>query len=315
MNVEAEKLRPSDPASLSVRAALAGAIARFQANDEAARSGQVEGVHRLRTTTRRLRGELRAFRDLIEPEWREAIEGELKWLAASLGGVRDLDVLAERLIKAGARLSWNSREKEFDVTPAEALDPLFESLRTRHSQASAVLREALSSERYRQLVNRIGHAIDTVRDNLEEDAERPCREILPSLVRSAWKHLRRGARALEPDDPDEDFHDVRKRSKRARYTAELIAPSLGRRVQKEAGKFIELTTRVQDVLGEHQDAIVAIDEISRTRQEHDGDLRFIAATELLLEDQQRAAEDSKGEFFKLWKKVDRKSVRRWMDVA
>ena len=46
-------------------------------------------------------------------------------------------------------------------------------------------------------------------------------------------------------------------AKRARYTAELIAPIMGRWGHQRPDRFIHLVTQVQDVLGEHQDAIVA----------------------------------------------------------
>jgi len=38
----------------------------------------------------------------------------------------------------------------------------------------------------------------------------------------------------EASHPDADFHELRKRAKRARYTAELIAPIMGRRAARAA---------------------------------------------------------------------------------
>ena len=71
------------------------------------------------------------------------------------------------------------------------------------------------------------------------------------------------ARDLRPGDADEDFHEARKRAKSARYTAELIAPLLGRRAARGAGEFIRLTTKLQDTLGEHQDALITLGELER----------------------------------------------------
>src|SRR5262245_40787802 len=53
------RVKPGEPSSHLVRAALKGALARVQAADPAARRGDVEGIHRLRTSCRRLRSELR----------------------------------------------------------------------------------------------------------------------------------------------------------------------------------------------------------------------------------------------------------------
>ena len=83
-------------------AALETASSRIRSIEPAARRGDAEGIHRLRTTTRRLRSELRAFRDLVDPEWIGPLEGEMKWLAGLLGDVRDLDVLTARFRKAVA---------------------------------------------------------------------------------------------------------------------------------------------------------------------------------------------------------------------
>ena len=76
------------------------ALARLEAADPEARRGDVEGIHRLRTSTRRLRSELQAVRELVEKDWREHLEQELKWLATMLGNVRDLDILSHRLLAA-----------------------------------------------------------------------------------------------------------------------------------------------------------------------------------------------------------------------
>jgi CHAD domain-containing protein len=306
------RVKRSDPARLIIQSSFAGAISRIQANEPEIRRGAVEGVHRLRTATRRLRGELRAFRRLLSPVWRKSIEIDLKWLAAELGGVRELDVLDERLRTAAARLCWDGPRRNTEIPPAAALEPLFESIHERHAAASEDLQQALGSHRYSQLVDAVGRSLDPASDVLLNEAEAPCREVLPPLVRAAWKHLERGARALSPDDPDDDFHEVRKRSKRARYTAELIAPALGRDIANDAARFVRLTTHVQDVLGEHQDAIDAIGEIERVRAEHSRNPLFLRAADLLIKDQKKAADSARDSFFGVWKKLDRKKVRRWM---
>ena len=50
-----------------------------------------EGVHKMRVATRRLRSALRAFKKVLPASIR-SFNGEFKWLASALGGVRDLDV-------------------------------------------------------------------------------------------------------------------------------------------------------------------------------------------------------------------------------
>ena len=103
--------QPRDPVARAVLVSLETALSRIRSTEADARRGDVEGIHRLRTTTRRLRSELRAFRDLVAPDWIGPLEGEMKWLAGLLGDVRDLDVLIGPVPQGcrGGRLADSSR--------------------------------------------------------------------------------------------------------------------------------------------------------------------------------------------------------------
>ncbi len=296
-------LGPDDPAGKAVLSALQTAVSRIAAGDSEARVGDSVGIHRLRTSIRRLRSELRALEGLVDRSWRKQAEGELKWLAGLLGGVRDLDILLERLRKAAPR-------PEPDSSGTGALAPLFPALQARRALAARALNDALESDRYRRLL-----------DTLKEAAEHPalvdaacvsCRVCLPPAAGVAWRRLRKAARGLRPSDPVERFHELRKRAKRARYTTELVAPVLRRRAARAAGRFIRLTTQIQDTLGEHHDAIDAIREIQHALAAHADDPAFVQAAESLLESQRRIARATRAEFFKIWEKLDRKKSRRWM---
>jgi CHAD domain-containing protein len=229
-----------------------------------------------------------------------------------LGSVRDLDILCQRLHSAAAHIAGNGRvsASTSKTCQDDRLEPLFLALRERHAQNSRALHNALQGERYRDLLATLDVSIE--RPVLEDDAREPCRTALPPLAVGAWRRLRRGARALKPTDPDVDFHDVRKRAKRARYTAELIAPALGRRAEKHAQRFIRLTTQLQDILGEHQDAIVAMTEVERFIAERPQDQGLARAARELLETQHRAAQVSREKFFDIWKKLERKKSLRWL---
>ena len=131
----------------------------------------------------------------------------------------------------------------------------------------------------------------------------------------SWRRLKKLGRALRSSDPDSEFHEMRKRAKRARYTAELIAPIMGRRAARGAREFIRLLTQVQDSLGEHQDAVVAMAEIERALAGHDQGDAFIQAANNLLARQRNMADSARESFFDVWDKLDRKKVRRWMRIS
>ena len=284
-------IKPKYPAAELIRSALKGAIARLQAADPEVCRGEPEGVHRLRTSTRRLRSELRTVSDLVDREWGEHLEQELKWLAAELGSVRDLDILCQRLHLAAPPVTGNCRVSASPCKTAQAQDdllaPFYLTLRERHSQNSRALREALQGERYRDLLASLAAAIES--PTLEDDAWEPCRRALPPLAAATWRQLKKVGRDLEPASPDADFHHVRKLAKRARYAAELIAPALGSRTVKHAQRFIRLTTQLQDILGEHQDAIVAATELQRFLARNPHDQKLARRVHDVLETQHQAA--------------------------
>jgi CHAD domain-containing protein len=292
-----------EPAWTAVQASICGALERIKRGERFARYGKVEGIHHLRTATRRLRSELRTLTSLVDPGWRQAIENELEWLAEVLGGVRDLDVLTDRLQKRIAEAEMESWERA-------ALAPIFESLAARRERAMARLLEAMGGARYLSLTRTLERALDDRPWN--EDAGLTCREALGPLAAEVWSKLEKHAGRLRPSDHDEAFHDVRKRAKRARYTAELVAPLIGRGDSKSALGFIRNTTRVQGKLGDHHDASIALEEIESRIEEYKSDDAFVASARSLIELERAASRRSRKAFFQAWEKLDRRKWRDWM---
>jgi CHAD domain-containing protein len=296
-------VKPRDPASAAVAHSLATALSRIETHEPEARRGEPEGVHRLRSASRRLRSELRALEDLSVPQWREGLEGELKWLARLLGDVRDLDILIGRLREADARF-----EKPDGEHPV--LSPLWNELEGRRALAAKAVSDAIESRRYRALLANLERAAE--QPPLTEAANDACRLVLPPAAKAAWRRLKRAARHLRPDDADQEFHEARKRAKSARYAAELIAPLLGRRATRGADEFIRLTAKAQDALGEHQDALITMGALEGKLGSDRGDSPLVKRVTALLTDQRERARTARARFFKLWAELDRKKHRKWM---
>lgn len=221
-------------------AALAEQVGRLLLHDPGTRLGSdSEELHQLRVATRRLRAFLRAARPLLEPSWSDPLRDELGWLGRALGPARDLDVLSERLAADVATLGDDAPEAAGVVG----------ALESERAAARAAVVEALSSDRYLALLDRLDH-VSEPEPRVSPAPESP---TLTRLVRSEWKRTRKAFADLDEQSPDEALHAARIRVKRVRYAAELAAHELGR----SGARFVSATKTLQDVLGEHQDAVVA----------------------------------------------------------
>jgi CHAD domain-containing protein len=227
-----------------VRDTIAGSVRRLIAHDAGVRLGDdPEFVHQARVATRRLRSDLRTFRSLLDPEWVASLRDELRWLAAELGAVRDTEVLLELLRTKTLQLPERDRG---------AADGLVGRLVTTWEDQRIDLLGAMRGERYCELLERL---VDAATGNIAftEAASARAGEVLPALVNGPWSHLRKAVEALEPDPVDEALHDIRIRAKRCRYAAEAVVPVAGR----PARRFARRIAGLQEVLGDHHDAIVA----------------------------------------------------------
>jgi len=288
------ELRDDATVSAVVRETLVAAITRLLQHDPGVRVGDdPEDVHQARVATRRLRSDLRTFRSVIDPAWLSVTSGELKWLGAVLGDVRDADVLLERLHRQSAELS--SRD-------ARATAALLRRLTVQRDAARLALLAAFRGERYVVLLDRLIAASDAV--PVADGDDKPARDALPELVRRPWNHLKKEIESLDTDPADEALHQVRIRAKRARYAAEAAAPVIGR----PARAFAKAVADLQTVLGDHQDAVVA-EEWLRREGARSNTAALVAGQ--LIARQQREAAATRKQWPSMWKRASAKKLRAW----
>jgi len=265
--------RPGDPAIDVVRHALRTRTDQLRRRDLDVKLGQEDSVHQFRVTCRRLRSELRVLRPLIDDPRAEQVREELAWLAGSFGAARDLEVLRAHLRDTA---TLEGREP-LDEAPVELL------LAQREQSAKGDGLEVLSSDRYLRLLTSLDELADAVQPSRR--GTKPCRRALPPLVDKAWRRMRRRVRRLKRDGPSTEWHRTRIAAKRARYSAETAGLVLGRtRFTRRARK----AERVQDLLGEHQDSVQAVDTLVRLVEEQPGDAALaLLCGELVEREQQR----------------------------
>ncbi|MFI0818053.1 CHAD domain-containing protein [Streptomyces sp. NPDC021098] len=216
--------------------------------DPAVRLDTYDSVHRMRVATRRLRSAFRSYRKVLDRTVTDPIGAELKWLAAELGIDRDREVLTARI---GERLS--EVPVELRLGPVAARLKIWSHARRTGSRDRLI--GVLDGERYLALLD----ALDALLADppLRSAAGRPAAEVIRKVVLRDYERL---ADRLEPvldapSGPERDvvLHEARKDAKRARYAAEAARPALG----PPAKAFAGLMTEVQELLGDHQDSVVA----------------------------------------------------------
>ena len=205
-----------------------------------------ESVHPVRVAIRRLRATLRTFRRVYDHDAGEAFAQELRWWGLLLGGVRDLQVLAERFATADDPREPRGRAEVF----------LAAQLEQELQSAWQAVSEALTTARARELRGTVeGWRTDPpFSDRAGRPAER-ARKRTKKAGRKVRIRLERVRAAVAAGDPSaaELLHAARKAAKRHRYALELAAPVLGPHTEEK----IERRRDLQDAFGEHQDAVVA----------------------------------------------------------
>jgi CHAD domain-containing protein len=263
-------------------AALHEQYERLLAHDPGTRLGSdPEDLHQMRVATRRTRAFLRAARELLDPDWADDLRGELGWLGSALGPVRDADVLVDRLREEVAALG----------DPGADARELVELVENERAAARDAVVSALSDPRYLALLDRLEAAGEPVLGG----SEAPLAELWWDEVRK----MRKAFSKLRADSTDAELHAGRIRVKRARYAAELAAPELG-----DAGeKFVSAAKKLQDILGDHQDAFVAEGRIRSWARDRGGS----PAAELLLAREEERRTKARDDWPGAWEKLERRA--------
>ena len=245
-----------------------------------------DGVHRMRVATRRLRSALGTFRKLVDRSVTDPLRDELKWIASALGESRDAEVLRERLL---AELS--AEPDDLVMGPIAALIEV--ELRSDHRKAHDRLDALVADPPFTPLA--AGRAD----------------KVVTRLVRRSYRRVQRLVKAGAPESPaerDHWYHEIRKAAKRLRYAGEAVQPAFGAPAQVLAEK----AENLQEVLGEHQDSVVARQALRElgARIHLEGENAFTIGRLHALE--QTRADAAAAEFADAWRAVSDKQLRSWL---
>ncbi|UBU12438.1 CYTH and CHAD domain-containing protein [Nonomuraea gerenzanensis] len=300
-NKLARLLEPAPPALAATKAGSAGEIVvaylasqvnALLSQDPRVRRAEEDAVHQMRVAARRLRSALKAFKTVVTDTGE--MQEELRWLGNVLGEARDLEVIRARFARTLAGLA-----PELVTGPIQAR--LGSDLHKREQEAYERIKEALSGDRYYLLLDALDRLVG--RPALGKAAAKPAQEQLRTVAAANWGRVTKAydrAQAIEdPERREIAMHDVRKAAKRARYTAEALQPSLG----ADMGKLAKLAENVQEVLGAHQDGVVAQETLAKEAESarQAGEDTFTYG--LLIGIERNTAERAHAEFPRVWKET------------
>ncbi len=233
---------PKGPYSVLLRRRLSEQFEALLRQEPRAWEGlDPEGVHQMRVASRRLRVALGELRELpkVPPKLVAKWRHEVQWICHCLGAIRDLDVHQEIL-----------------ATRAEGTGlPAY--LEARRVEARVALREALASERYADFKRMFPSFLDGAFWRKTKKRSPTIRKAARKALLPALKAFRKQGRQVEKRMDARALHSLRIHGKHLRYLLEIFKPTFpsGLRV------FVNETKRLQNQLGEHQDACVALDLI------------------------------------------------------
>ncbi|MGT2463600.1 CHAD domain-containing protein [Sinomonas atrocyanea] len=223
------------------------------ARDPGVRLDAPDAVHQLRVSARRMRSALASFRKFVDADAANRLRDELQWLAGTVGGARDVEVMRARLADLAG-----SQPAALLLGPVLARIEGESDFRYRQAHDAGLV--ALDSERYLRLLDSLDAFLDAppLTDRGRKTARKAVARRLARDVRRLQDAVRvaedlDGAEASDVAALEAALHEVRKSAKRLRYAGEAAEPVLGKRASRLAAS----AERIQDTLGELQDTVVS----------------------------------------------------------
>ncbi|UKD57429.1 CHAD domain-containing protein [Amycolatopsis sp. FU40] len=216
--------------------------------DLAVRLEEPEGVHDLRVAARRIRATLRTFAPVLGGRLAGRFRSALRWLGASVGPARDIEVQRARFFAALEKLPPEVVSDEMRIGAEQVFD-------AQADEAAAECAVVLDSPRYLQLLNALDVLLVVLREQSAgaqgKRARRPAAKVLPGLV---WPVVEEtDARVGAMPGGAAAVHAVRKSVKRLRYAVEAAGSAL----PVDRDQVLKSLRGLQELLGEYQDSVVA----------------------------------------------------------
>ncbi|HYM28913.1 MAG TPA: CHAD domain-containing protein [Steroidobacteraceae bacterium] len=287
--------QPFDPAATAHDVAL-GELRRLLAvwaqHEPGARAGRdPEELHQLRVTARRIDATLGLFKHQL-PQPLVRARKSAKAVLRTLGSARDVDVLLAGLDDYCATQGDEERS---------AAQPLRSLLTSERERLRSRMVRGLDSQATRHWLSTLAAASSEPGGTPD-----PALAVMPDRVQQRFRRLKKSVRHLGAKATPEDYHEVRRRAKQLRYATECGLPLFG----KPAEELLKALRRLQERLGEQQDAHMARNRLTALAAETDGTLPppTLFFMGRLAEHHARATAQARRTLDRAWRKVRGK---RW----
>ena len=249
----------------AVQAVISNTLWHFVANWAALRKTQdPDAIHQMRVALRRMRAALAMFKRAVPCTEFDLLREEAKRIASALGPARECDVFRETV--ARGPLAHPDRPENCDALLAAIegrRSAAYDDARSRIEDRDTTLfvlnvQGLLARRAWRNALS--GPELAQLTAPAAEFAEQ-------TLNRLRNRALKRGKKLAELSD--EARHDLRIILKNLRYGAEFYRGLFGRRRDVQA--YLRTISRLQDLLGAHNDAVTAKQFLGGLATTHEAD--------------------------------------------
>jgi CHAD domain-containing protein len=228
---------------------------------------------------------------VLPPAEAARLTDDVRWLGRKLGAVRDLDVHLKHLDEYAEALDTGERH---------CLAAYRKHLQQSRREAHQALMEALASVRLTTLLEDYADLLLRTPNHDGDLAELRSDQAAARIAAPSLDDLLRRGRKIDESAKARKLHKLRIRVKRVRYLLEYLstpyAPALDRVAKRLA--------KLQDVLGDHQDAYVARDHLAEYVDAHRLGKAERRTFKHLRKIEKRRAKAARARFDKAWRKLE-----------
>jgi CHAD domain-containing protein len=241
------QLEPGQRADAVTKIIMLGLLDTIERNIDGTRQNlDSEFLHDLRVAVRRTRSALTqikgVFPDAVVDEYKE----RFAWLQQVTGLVRDLDVYL---------LDFQDYQQSLPAPLRPHLEPMRDHVLAHYDEEQARLARVLGSGQFRSLLQDWRAFLESPVPHapLAPNALLPIKAVADARIRRMAKRVRKEGKAINPQSPAEELHELRKSCKKLRYLMEFFQSLYPK---DDIRVLIRLMKTLLDNLGNFQDLAV-----------------------------------------------------------